>query len=122
MVFWNVIVFVHLLVVLLSVAFCDLGEGGLREDAEEVPGDIETLEDGADVVGSLGDEPVLELVEELEVEQVFGRERLLADDGLHGLGVFADGVVGVELGEARVPGWRRRGGLLGSCLCRWRTS
>lgn len=76
-----------------------------RVDAEEVPGDIEGLEDGAGLVGGLVDEGAFELVEELEGELVFGGEGVFSDDGFHGSGVSANGVFGVELvGDVGVVG------------------
>lgn len=43
----------------------------------------------------LRDKVLLELGEELQVEQVVGRQRLLTHDGLHRLHVLADGVTRV---------------------------
>mmetsp|Transcript_3162 Transcript_3162/g.11039 ORF Transcript_3162/g.11039 Transcript_3162/m.11039 type:complete len:248 (-) Transcript_3162:856-1599(-) len=85
------------LVVLLEDIGADALEQLLGEGAEERPGEVQRVEDGAALVVALGDELGLELAEELEVEEVLLAERLLSDDGLHGLDVLADGVVGVEL-------------------------
>eukprot|EP00961_Rhodomonas_salina_P216719 2927648-Rhodomonas_salina.2 len=56
-------------------------------------------------VGSrdLGEEALLELGEELEVEEIVGRQRLLADHRLHRRHVLADGVVGVHLPPPSQP-------------------
>ena len=69
----------------------------LGVDPQQAPGHIDGLENGAGLVGGLGDEGALELIEELEGELVLGREGFLAHDGFHGGGVAADGVFGVEL-------------------------
>mmetsp|Transcript_9018 Transcript_9018/g.30566 ORF Transcript_9018/g.30566 Transcript_9018/m.30566 type:complete len:578 (+) Transcript_9018:341-2074(+) len=82
---------------LLEDLLRDALEELLGEGPEEAPGEVEGVEDGAVLVGPLRNELLLELVEELEVEVVLGRERLLADDGLHGHHVLADGVVCIEL-------------------------
>lgn len=49
----------------------DTVEQFLGVDAEEVPGDVEGLEDTAGFVGGLADEGAFEFVEELERELVF---------------------------------------------------
>ncbi len=82
-------------VVLLERRLGDAVELLLGEDAEELPAEVEALEDGALLVGALSDELALELAEELEVEMVVGGERLLADDGLHRLHVLPDRVARV---------------------------
>lgn len=43
----------------------------------------------------LRDKVLLELDQELQVQQIVGGQRLLTDDGLHGLHVLADGVTSV---------------------------
>lgn len=83
----------------------ELREGGgrdtfkhlLGEDTEQLPADVQGFENCAILVVTLRDEVLLELGEELEVQQVVGRERLLTDDGLHRLHVLADGVASVQL-------------------------
>lgn len=97
MVFRDVVVFVHLLIVLLSLLGRDLSQGSLGEDSQQIPGNIQTLEDVSDVIRALGHEAVFELVEELEVELVFGGKSLFSDNCLHSLGILADSVVGVKL-------------------------
>jgi len=52
----------------------------LGEHAEEIPGDAEGVGDPP-VPVSLGDEPLLALVRELQVDLVHLGEGLLADDG-----------------------------------------
>ena len=118
MVLRDVVVFVHHLVVFLSLVLVDLSQGGLWEDAQEVPCNVQTLEDGSDVVRSLADELVLELLQEFEVQQILGGESFLTDDGLHSLSVLSDSVVGVELGQWGLPGWTLLDGHLWSCLFR----
>ena len=88
---------------LAGVAWVELGQSAgrdalehlLGEDTQQLPADVERLEDGAVLVVALRDEVLLELGEELEVEQVVGRQRLLAHHGLHRLHVLADGVARV---------------------------
>mmetsp|Transcript_49833 Transcript_49833/g.112073 ORF Transcript_49833/g.112073 Transcript_49833/m.112073 type:complete len:211 (-) Transcript_49833:874-1506(-) len=75
----------------------DTLEHVLREGAQQPPGDLERVEDGSVLVRPLVDEFTLELLKKLEVQVVLGRERLLADDGLHRLDILANGVVGVQL-------------------------
>lgn len=48
---------------------------------------------------TLGDELLLELLQELQVQQVVGRQRLLPNHRLHRLHVLADGVAGVLRGR-----------------------
>lgn len=102
---------------LVQDALGDTVEQLLGVDAEEVPGDVERLVDGAGLVRGLADEGALEFLEELEGELVFGGKGFLTDDGLHGgcfdwlvlnacdslghgvrhTGVTTDGVLGVQL-------------------------
>lgn len=49
------------------------------------------------LVATLRDEVLLELSEELEVEEVVGRQRFLAHHGLHRLYIFADRIARVKL-------------------------
>ncbi|KAG6547480.1 hypothetical protein Mapa_010928 [Marchantia paleacea] len=65
--------------------------------AEQAPGQIQRLVDVAHVVGALRHEFLFELLEEFQVEEIFGRQSLLSYHGLHGLHVLADGVIGVQL-------------------------
>jgi hypothetical protein len=51
---------------LVEVLLVDLLEELVREEAEEIPADIERLEDISRVVGSLSEEFALEFLEELE--------------------------------------------------------
>ena len=67
----------------------------LGEDAQQLPPDVQRLEDGPVLVVALGYEVLLELGEELQVQEIVRRQRLLADDGLHGLHVLPDGVTSV---------------------------
>ena len=69
----------------------------LGEDSEQLPSDVQGLEDGSVLVTALSDEVLLELSEEFQVEEIIRRESFLADDSLHGLHVLADGVAGVQL-------------------------
>jgi hypothetical protein len=94
----------------------------LGEDTQQLPANVQRLEDGTVLVVALGDEVLLELAEELEVEQVVGGERLLADHSLHGLHVLADGVARVQLiGHVRVvlPGHVLTDGRLHQTRQRW---
>ena len=49
------------------------------------------------LVAALRDEVLLELAEKLEVEEVVGRKRFLANHGLHRLYILADRVACVKL-------------------------
>jgi len=76
-----------------------------REDSQQVPGQVQTVEDIPVIVGALSDELVLELGKEVQVEHIVLGHGLLADNSLHGHGVLADGVVGVQLvGDFRMVG------------------
>lgn len=75
----------------------DTREHVAREGAQELPRRVERGEDVAGLVMALAEELGFELLHKLKVKLVLIRERLLADDGLHGNDVLADGVVGVEL-------------------------
>ncbi len=68
-----------------------------RENSQQVPSKIKTVEDIPVIVGALSDELVLELLEEVQIQEIVGGHRLLSDNGLHGHGVLSDSVVGVEL-------------------------
>lgn len=70
-------------VVLLEHLLRDALEQLLREGAQQRPGEVERLEDGAVLVRALVDELGLELVEELEVEVVLRRERLIGSGAAH---------------------------------------
>jgi hypothetical protein len=85
------------LVVLVQNLGWDTVEQLLWVDAEQRPCEVQRLVDGAGFVRALGDEGALELLEELKRQFVFGRQRFLSDDGLHGGGVTANGVLGVQL-------------------------
>jgi len=65
-----VLVLVLSLVVLVDVFLLDLLEEFLWEETQQLPGDVERLEDVSGVVGSLLQELVLEFVEELKVQAV----------------------------------------------------
>ena len=67
----------------------------LGEDTKQLPADVERLEDSTIFVGSLGDEVLLELGEELQVQKIVGRQGLLTDDSLHGLDVLADSIASI---------------------------
>lgn len=71
-------------VVLVQDLLGDTVEQLLGVDAEQVPGQIQRLVDGAVLVRALRDEGALELFQEFEGELVFGRQSLLTDDGFHG--------------------------------------
>jgi hypothetical protein len=66
-------------------------------DSEQIPGLVQTVEDGALLVGALVDVRLLELLEELERKLVLVGQSLLTDDGLHRCGVTTNGVLGVKL-------------------------
>lgn len=68
-----------------------------REDTQQLPSDVQRLEDGAVLIVALSDEILLEFSQELQIQQVIGRKSLLTDDSLHGLNVLSDGVASVEL-------------------------
>mmetsp|Transcript_38125 Transcript_38125/g.96425 ORF Transcript_38125/g.96425 Transcript_38125/m.96425 type:complete len:371 (-) Transcript_38125:560-1672(-) len=73
------------------------------EDAQQGPRQVQGPKDGAVLVRALRHKLALKLVQELEVQQVLGRQRLLTHHGLHGGHVLANGVVGVHLvGHLRV--------------------
>lgn len=71
----------------------------LREDAEQLPTDIERLEHRAVLVVALRYEVLLEFSEELQVQQVVRRQRLFTHHGLHGLHVLADGIASILKNE-----------------------
>lgn len=94
-----------------GISGVELGQGAgrdplqhlLGEDPEQLPANVQGFEDGTVLVVALGDEVLLELGKELEVEEIVGGEGLLTDNGLHGLDVLTDGVASVELvGHVRV--------------------
>src|SRR6056300_1622497 len=67
-----------------------------RENSKQRPREVQGVVNVPSFV-TLIDELALEFVQELEVKQIIGAQRFFADDGFHSQGVFADGVVGVEL-------------------------
>ena len=69
---------------LIESALGDTVEEFLGVNAEQVPGDVQRLEDAARLVGRLANKGALELVEELQREFVFGGKGFFTDDGLHG--------------------------------------
>lgn len=83
------------------VLFQDLGRNAVEHflgvDAEQGPCEVQRFEDGPALVRRLGNEGSLELVQELKGEFVFGRQRLLTNDGFHGCSVTANSVLGVQL-------------------------
>uniref|UniRef100_A0A2M4D215 Putative secreted protein n=1 Tax=Anopheles darlingi TaxID=43151 RepID=A0A2M4D215_ANODA len=75
----------------------------LREDTQQLPADVERFEHGTVLVVALRDEVLLELGQELQVQQIVGRQGFLTDHSLHGLHVLTDGVASVQLvGHIRV--------------------
>ena len=88
---------------LASIARIEFGQSAgrnafqhlLGEDAQQLPANVERLEDGAVLVVALRDKVLLELGQKLQIEQIVRSESFFADDGLHGLHVFADSVTGV---------------------------
>lgn len=85
------------LVVFLEYLGGDTVEELLRVDAEETPGQIQGIDDGARFIGRLRDEGSLELLEELEGEFVLRRQGFFTDDGFHRRGVATNGVLGIQL-------------------------
>jgi hypothetical protein len=85
------------LVVLVKDLSWDTVEQLLGVDAEQRPSEVERLVDGARFVRALSNEGAFELLEELERQLVFRGQGFLSDDGLHGGGVTANGILGVEL-------------------------
>ena len=67
------------------------------QHGEELPGEVQGLDDGPVLVCSLPDEPVLELVGELEEEPVPLGKGLLPDDGHEAPKVVPLGIGGVAL-------------------------
>lgn len=67
------------------------------EDPEQLPTDIQRLEDGPILVIALGNEIFLELGQELEVEQIVRGKSFLTNHSFHGLDVLPDGVAGIKL-------------------------
>mmetsp|Transcript_7875 Transcript_7875/g.13507 ORF Transcript_7875/g.13507 Transcript_7875/m.13507 type:complete len:340 (-) Transcript_7875:546-1565(-) len=68
-----------------------------RERAQQRPAQVNRVKNRSVLVRPLSDELVLELVEELEVQLVLRRQRLLPHHRLHGRHILADGVVRVHL-------------------------
>jgi len=68
-----------------------------RENPQQVPSKVKTVKDIPVIVGTLSDELVLELLEEVQVQEIIWSHGLLSDHSLHGHGVLSDSVVGVEL-------------------------
>lgn len=62
----------------------DTVEELLGVNAEQVPGDVQRLENGAGLVGRLTNKAALEFVEELQRKFVFRRKGFFSNDGLHG--------------------------------------
>ena len=69
----------------------------LGEDPQQLPANIEGLENGTIFVAPLRDEILLELGQELQVEQIVSAQRLLSDHGLHGLHVLANSITSIQL-------------------------
>lgn len=67
------------------------------EVREELPADVERLEDISLLVLTLGDEELLELVVELQHRLVISSESLLTDDGLHSNSILTHGIESVHL-------------------------
>ena len=86
---------VVVLVKLLLVT--DLGELGFLKEGEQVPGTLQRSEDVTFLVFALGEELVLELLEEEQVVLIIGSEGVLTNDGLHGEGVLTHRVEVVQL-------------------------
>jgi hypothetical protein len=84
-------------VVLLDEVVVDPREHRLREGLEEVPSDVQSIEDGPILISALVDELLLEGVGELQDEPVPLRESFLTDDGDQATEITALCIIGVEL-------------------------
>jgi hypothetical protein len=84
-------------VILLAQLGVDLTQQVLRERAQQLPGEVQRLENRPVLVPSLRDELSLELLNELDEQVVLLRQRLLAHHRLHGHHVLAARVGGVQL-------------------------
>ncbi|KAH3674917.1 hypothetical protein WICPIJ_009426 [Wickerhamomyces pijperi] len=69
----------------------------LSGDSQQVPSLIQGFKDGSVFVGTLLDESLLELLQELQGQLVFIGQGFFTDNGLHGSSVTANGVLGVKL-------------------------
>lgn len=89
----------NLAVVVLVKLFLvtDLGELGLLKEGKQVPGTLQRSENVTLLVFALGEELVLELLEEEQVVLIIGSEGVLTNDGLHGEGVLTHRVKVVQL-------------------------
>merc|ERR1719171_1085678 len=82
---------------LLLDSLWDLLEQVLREDAEQLPSDVQRGEDVAVLIRALVQEALLKLVRELKVQMLLVAECLFTDHRLHCARVLANGVVCVQL-------------------------
>lgn len=95
--------FILSLVEHLQVALADLLQMFLREESQKTPSQIKGLEDVSSIIRTLSEERAFELIQELKVESIVIRKGFFSHDGLHGHGVFSNGVESVELvGNFRV--------------------
>lgn len=67
----------------------------LGENAEQLPADVQRFVYWTVLVVTLRDEVLFEFRQELQVQEVIGRQRLLTYYGLHGLHVLSNGVASV---------------------------
>ena len=84
-------------IILILDFLADSGKLISGEVREELPADIERLEDSSLLILTLGDEELLELVVELENLLVLSSESLLTDDGLHGNSVLTHSIESIHL-------------------------
>ncbi|KAI0564002.1 hypothetical protein FGB62_31g125 [Gracilaria domingensis] len=84
-------------VVLLEHLAGDTSQHVLRERAQQRPRQVQRREHVPDLVRALRHELLLELVVELQVQQIVGRQRLLTHHSLHGNHILSNGVAGVQL-------------------------
>lgn len=85
------------LVVLIQHLLGNAVQQLLREDTQQLPRHVESVEDASLLVRTLVDVVPLEAVQELEGELVLVGQGFLTNDSFHGCGVTTDGILGVEL-------------------------
>jgi len=100
-------IFVTRLFSLTGVARIEFGQhtGGntfqhlFREDTQQLPANVERLENGTVFVVALCNEVLLEFCQEFQIEQIVRCQSFFTHDSLHGLNVFTDGVARVLKSE-----------------------